>query len=82
MHSADLSFRYDSPRTAEFVADAVERELGEIDGDRASATVTRRTSALSIEIDADDPVAFRAGLNTWGTLVEVAERMVALGDES
>lgn len=81
MHTAELRFRYDSPRAAGLVTEAIERELGEIDGDRASATLTRQAAQLSIEIDADDLVALRAGLNTWETLVEVAERMVDLGTD-
>mgnify|MGYP002763346490 FL=1 len=81
MHTAELSFRYESPERADFVASAVGQELGEIDSDRATARLSQRQSQLSIEIDADDLVALRAGLNTWASLVEVAERMVSAGSD-
>ncbi len=81
MHTAELSFRYESPERADLVASAVGQELGEIDSDRATARLSQRQSQLSIEIDADDLVALRAGLNTWASLVEVAERMVSAGSD-
>ncbi len=81
MHAAELRFRYDSPQTAELVSAAIEQELDEIDGDRATTTLSRERSQLRIEIEADDLVALRAGLNTWETLLEVAERMVDLGTD-
>lgn len=79
MHAAELTFEYRSPTVAAIVADAVSVELGEIDGDRATATLQRQAATLHVEIDADDLVALRAGLNTWGTLVDVAERATAAG---
>jgi KEOPS complex subunit Pcc1 len=81
VHTAELSFKYDSPETAALIASAVSQELGEIDGDRAAATLSQEATRLSIEIDADDLVALRAGLNTWSTLVEVAEKTIEAGRE-
>jgi KEOPS complex subunit Pcc1 len=78
-HAADLTFRYDDGEAAALVADAVRQEVDEIEGDRTMATVHRADAAVRIEIAADDLVALRAGLNTWGTLVEVAERAVEAG---
>ena len=79
MHAAELTFEYRSKTVAALIAEAVAVELGEIDGDRATATLQRQDSTLLIEIDADDLVALRAGLNTWETLVTVAERATAAG---
>ena len=79
MHTAELVFDYDAPSTAELVAGAVGQELEEIDGDRASTSLSREGTELTVSIDADDLVALRAGLNTWETLFEVAERMVEAG---
>lgn len=79
MHSADLRFRYRSPEAAALVADAVAGELGEIDGDRATATLTVADATVRIDIDAADLVALRAGLNTWEGLLEVAERSAEIG---
>lgn len=76
MHTAELCFRYDSAETAELVADAVGEELGEIDGDRATASLSRDAGKLTVGIEADDLIALRAGLNTWATLLEVAEAAV------
>jgi KEOPS complex subunit Pcc1 len=78
-HAADLTFRYDDGEAAALVADAVRQEVDEIEGDRTTATVHRADAVVRIEIAADDLVALRAGLNTWGTLVEVAERAVEAG---
>ncbi|WP_299233788.1 KEOPS complex subunit Pcc1 [Natronomonas sp.] len=79
MHTAELHFEYDETRTAELVASAVGQELDEIDGERASATLSRDGSRLTVGVDAADLVALRAGLNTWETLLEVAERTVQAG---
>jgi KEOPS complex subunit Pcc1 len=79
VHDADLVFDYDTPEAAALVADSIGQEIGEIEGDRTTAAVRRDGSQLRIDIDADDLVALRAGLNTWTTLVEVAERMVEAG---
>ena len=79
MHTAVLVFTYDDLDAASLIAAAVSREVGEIDGDRASARVVRDGCDVRVEIDADDLVALRAGLNTWSTLVEVAERALEAG---
>ena len=79
MHTAELRFRYQSPEAAALVAAAIEEELGEIDGERASAAVSRYGSTIRVDITADDLVALRAGLNTWETLLEVAERAAEIG---
>lgn len=73
-HDATLRFRYESPARAHIVARAVAREVGEIDGDRSAATVECEETAVVVRVVADDLVALRAGCNTWGSLVEVAER--------
>jgi KEOPS complex subunit Pcc1 len=79
VHDAELVFDYDTPEAAALVADSVSQEIGEIEGDRTTAGVSRAGRQLRIDIDADDLVALRAGLNTWTTLVGVAERMVEAG---
>ncbi|WP_135827931.1 KEOPS complex subunit Pcc1 [Halorussus halobius] len=73
-HDAALRFEYDSPARARVVARAVTQEVGEIDGHRSTATVERDGAAVVVRIGADDLVALRAGCNTWGSLVSVAER--------
>ena len=78
-HEADLVFRYDDPRAAALVAAAVSQEVAEIEGDRTTAAVSREGSEVRVDVDADDLVALRAGLNTWGSLVEVAERALEAG---
>ena len=79
-HAADLAFEYDSADDAELVAGAVCQEVGEIDGGRSTASLERDDRRVLVEIRAEDLVALRAGLNTWQTLLEVAERSGALGD--
>jgi len=73
-HDATLRFEYESPARARVVARAIAREVGEIDGDRSGATVEREEDTVVVRVVADDLVALRAGCNTWGSLVEVAER--------
>ena len=75
-HDALLRFTYDSPASARVVARAVAQEVGEIEGDRSAATVERDGPAVVVRVVADDLVALRAGMNSWGSLVEVAERTV------
>ena len=79
-HAADLAFEYDSADAAALVAGAVRQEVGEIDGGRSTASLERADRRVLVEIRAEDLVALRAGLNTWQTLLEVAERSGAVGD--
>lgn len=72
-HATTLVFEYSSPRAAAVIARSVEREVGEIEGDRTEAALVREGDTVTVEIEADDVTALRAGLNTWTTLVEVAE---------
>ena len=73
-HDAVLSFDYPDPARACHVERSVRPEIGAIDGDRTSASLSRSASTVTIEVEAADLVALRAGLNTWSTLVSVAER--------
>ncbi len=74
-HEAVLSFDYDSPSRARIVADSVAREIGEIDDDRSWTEIDQDGERITIGIGARDAVALRAALNTWLSLVEVAERV-------
>lgn len=85
VHTASLSFSYDDRRRARTVERAVAVEVGEIpgaDGDpsasdgmagRSRAAVSREGRVVSVEIEAADLVALRAGANTWTRLISVAE---------
>jgi len=77
-HSARLAFDYPSPEAAALVDRSVSQELGEIDGDRATTTVDRDGQTVTVTVSADDLTALRAGLNTWTTLVEVAESVAGV----
>jgi len=79
VHTAELRFQYRSPEAAALVADAVGGELDEIDGDRATATLAVDGSVVRVGVDAADLVSLRAGVNTWETLIEVAERSAEAG---
>ncbi|MFD1564058.1 KEOPS complex subunit Pcc1 [Haloarchaeobius amylolyticus] len=78
-HDATLEFDYESVSRAELVAESVVREIGEIDDDRSQTTLERDGARVCIEIDADDVIALRAALNTWFSLVDVAERTADAG---
>ena len=79
-HATTLTFRYPDSDAAGLVAAAVSQEVGEIDGDRSAAAVSRDGAAVRVDVGADDLVALRAGLNTWSSLVEVAERSLKAVD--
>lgn len=74
-HDAELSFTFDGDRRARVVAESVRQEVGEIDGDRTTASVDRTGRTVTVAVTASDLVALRAGCNTWSTLVSVAERV-------
>ncbi|MFC7176117.1 KEOPS complex subunit Pcc1 [Halosegnis marinus] len=72
-HAATLVFEYPDPEAAALVEASVAQELDEIAGDRTEASLARDGADLTVEVAADDLTALRAGLNTWTTLVAVAE---------
>ena len=76
-HGIVLTFSYPDTETARVVERSVRQEVDDIEGDRTRATVSRDDETLAVDVVADDLVALRAGLNTWCTLVEVAERSYA-----
>ncbi|WP_458206891.1 KEOPS complex subunit Pcc1 [Haladaptatus sp. NG-SE-30] len=78
-HDALLEFDYESDERAALVFRSVEQEVGEIEGDRSQATVERDGENVVVRIEADDLVALRAALNTWQTLVGVAEEVSTSG---
>lgn len=73
MHRAVLEFDYDDSDGAALVADSVRVESGDIEGDRTTATVDREGATVVVTVEAADLVALRAGVNTWSSLVSVAE---------
>jgi KEOPS complex subunit Pcc1 len=81
-HATTLVFEYSTATAAAVVARSVEREVGEIEGDRTTATLSRDGDTVTVEVEADDVTALRAGLNTWTTLVEVAESVAGVAGES
>ena len=72
-HEAVLSFAYESPEAAHRVADAIDPELSAIDDERSRVRADRQRAELELTVEARDPVALRAALNTWCSLVSVAE---------
>jgi len=79
-HEAVFSFTYADVETAGRVHAAIAPEVGDIEGDRTRTRLDRDGATLEVHVDADDLVALRAGLNTWATLVEVAEDAGGLAD--
>ncbi|OVE84793.1 KEOPS complex subunit Pcc1 [Natronolimnobius baerhuensis] len=79
-HDATLEFEYETPARAHLVADSIAREIGEIDDERSQTTLERADSTICIQITATDVIALRAAMNTWSTLLEVAEQTAAIGE--
>jgi KEOPS complex subunit Pcc1 len=73
-HDAVLVFEYDDAERARRVERAIRPEVGDIDGDRSTVSLVRDGDELELTVEATDLVALRAGLNTWCTLVDVAEQ--------
>lgn len=78
-HETSLTFEYDTESEAETVERSLEPEIGDIEGERTEAALSREGSVVHVDIAATDLVALRAGQNTWLSLVSVAERCMAAG---
>jgi KEOPS complex subunit Pcc1 len=74
VHETTLAFDYGSPERARIVERSVRQEVGEIAGDRSATSVSRSDETVTVTVEASDLVALRAGLNTWLSLVDAAER--------
>ncbi len=72
--TVQLAFEYTDVERATLIERSVRQEVGEIDGARSRTTIERDNATVELFIEADDLVALRAGLNTWCTLLDVAER--------
>ena len=72
-HQTVFTLTYADPERARRIQRSLDPELGDIDGDRTRATLTRDGAVLTLTVEADDLVALRAGCNTWTTLTAVAE---------
>ncbi|MCO8244638.1 KEOPS complex subunit Pcc1 [Haladaptatus sp. AB643] len=79
-HDAFLEFDYDSEERAVTVFRSVEQEIGEIDDERSRTTVERDGKTMLVTVEAADLVALRAALNTWQTLIGVAEAVAGTAD--
>ena len=73
-HRTELLFTYNSTERATQIERALRPELGEIDDDRSETQLERTAATLELTVVASDLVALRAGVNTWCSLVSVAER--------
>lgn len=73
-HETTLSFEYSSPDAAQRVERALRPEIGEIADERSRTRLGRSGAVVRVRVEARDLVALRAGLNTWLSLVTVAER--------
>ena len=73
-HTAVFSLEYATPEYAQRVERAIAPEVGDIDDDRSQTSLSSTGRTLEISIEARDIVALRAALNTWFSLVAVAEQ--------
>jgi len=72
-HETLLSITYANPERARRVERAIAPEVGDIDDDRSRTRLAREAAELRLTVEARDLVALRAALNTWLSLVSVAE---------
>ena len=76
-HETVLELPYDDPGAAALVATSLRQDLDRIDGDRSTAAVAREGDRVRVTVRAADLTALRAGLNTWTSLVDVADRTMS-----
>ncbi|MDS0281049.1 KEOPS complex subunit Pcc1 [Haloarcula onubensis] len=72
-HRTVFTLEYPDETLARRVERSLQPEVGDIEGERTTAALTREGATLRVTVSADDLVALRAGCNTWLTLSSVAE---------
>jgi len=72
-HRTVFTFDYADESLACRIERSLQPEIGDIEGDRTTALLSRKGVTLRLTVEADDLVALRAGCNTWLTLWSVAE---------
>lgn len=77
-HRTVFTLEYPDESLASRVEGSLQPEIGDIEGDRTTAALTREGATLRVTVTADDLVALRAGCNTWLTLSSVAESVSQL----
>lgn len=80
-HDASLRFEYDRECCTRHVERSIRPELDELADERSRASISREGRTLSVRIEAEDLVALRAAMNTWLTLLEVAETVDETGTQ-
>jgi KEOPS complex subunit Pcc1 len=73
-HETSFSLEYDTASDAATIERSLRPEIGDIEGERTEAALSRDGAVLCVDIEAADLVALRAGQNTWLSLTGVAER--------
>lgn len=81
-HRTTLELFYESATTACRVKRALDPEVGDIADDRSETSVSQSGEMLELTVKATDLTALRAGLNTWLSLVRVAEQSSAVNRHS
>ena len=74
-HEAIFEFEYADRDAARLVSESIAREVEDLADDRSWTTLERTDETVQLTILARDLTALRAALNTWLTLVSVAERV-------
>jgi KEOPS complex subunit Pcc1 len=72
-HGTVLSITYDTPERARRVERALSPEVDDLADDRSRTALSREATRLELTIRARDLVGLRAALNTWLSLLSVAE---------
>ncbi len=72
-HSARFEFSYPDARAARVVARSLRQEIADLNDDRSRTRLTRDDSTIEMTVQATDLIALRAAVNTWLSLVGVAE---------
>jgi len=71
-----LRFDYSTATAARRIERAIRLEVGALEEERSTVSLTRTDSTLTVDIEAADRVALRASLNSWLRYIAVAEGVV------
>ncbi|GAA0453159.1 rpo operon protein [Halococcus dombrowskii] len=81
-HESSFALEYETESAAAAVERSLRPEIGDIEGDRTTASLSRDGATVGIDVAAADLVALRAGQNTWLSLTGVAERTLTAGADA
>lgn len=79
-HEIVFDLEYGTDEQAQVIYQSVAQEIGEIDDDRSKTVIDLNGTSIEVTIVAADLIALRAAVNTWLSLIEVAENTFSVSE--